>query len=662
MTDGDSTELYAIVGAQRDCGATRRRRARRVLWYASATMTALWIASPAPAALAGKTPKPVTLKVNTTTDSAGTLHGKKLCGKKAGQCSLRAAVEEADKPKPGKAYTIVVPAGEYVLTLGPLAVTQGTAAIDGAGAASTAISGGGASQVLTVSPGAHLSTQSLTLTEGASEEPGGALENRGTTTILDSVVSKSSGGEGGGIYNASGATLEIRQSTLTEDSTEEGHFYGEEQEEGGNGGNGGAIANAGSLTVEGGAISSSYAGRGAFSNGNGGGTGGTGGGIFNTGNATLTDVTVESDFAGSGGLGYNEPSGAGGGGGGVYNQGGTMTVNLGVFAGDSSGAAGYNLTDPEGRAPGDGGGIDNAQGTVHVQGTSFTADTGGLGRFSTGGSGGAISNAAHLTVTGATFNSNSGGTGGYGGTGGNGGAIYNTGSGSVTTSSFLHDTAGVGGESLPGGAGGAVFNTGTLEVSASTLAFECGGRRWRGWRTRSRTGRTRRLGRLRRRGREHRHAHDAQQHRVWEHLRRRRRRRPRQRSSRRPREHRRHPRDRRSGHAALRHDRLGCGRPEDSRGRGDAERHDRRVEHERRELRRHDRRGIGLQPGQRRVLWPLARHRQVRCRQPGLGPLAANGGPTETLAPLAGSPAIDAGGTAAQRMPVGRPARLRPAG
>jgi hypothetical protein len=446
-----------------------------LLSYGSATLTVLWIALPIPASLAKKPPKPVKLKVNTTTDSAGVLHGKKLCGKKAGQCSLRAAVEEADKPKPGKTYAILLPAGDYVLTLGPLAITQGSVVIEGAGSASTAISGGGTSQILTVAAGADLSIQSVTLTEGAGEEPGGALENRGAARVLDSVVSRSSGGEGGGIYNASGATLEIQESTLTEDSTDEGRFYGEELEQGGNGGDGGAIANAGTLTIKGGAISASYAGRGAFSNGNGGGTGGNGGGIFNTGTAALTNVSLESDFAGSGGLGYNEPSGAGGGGGGIYNQGGTVTVNGGAFTGNSSGAAGYNLTDPEGRAPGDGGGIDNVQGTAHIQGTSFTANAGGLGRFTTGGSGGAIANSANLTVAGATFEGNTAGTGGYGGTGGNGAALYNTGSGSVTTSSFLHNTAGLGGESLPGGAGGAVFNTGTLEVNASTLAFDAAG-------------------------------------------------------------------------------------------------------------------------------------------------------------------------------------------
>ena len=38
--------------------------------------------------------------------------------------------------------------------------------------------------------------------------------------------------------------------------------------------------------------------------------------------------------------------------------------------------------------------------------------------------------------------------------------------------------------------------------------------------------------------------------------------------------------------------------------------------------------------------------------EPGLGPLAASGGPTQTLALLPGSPAIDAGGTSASGCPA----------
>ena len=215
---------------------------------AIATM-ALWAVVLTPAALAKKPPKPISLTVNTTADGVGTLHGKRLCGKKAGQCTLRAAVEEADKEKAGSTVVIHVKAGTYALSLGVLAITANTVTIEGAGLATTTVSAGGTSQVLSAAAGTHVTVQAITLTEGVGGTvPGGGFENSGSAKVLDAAVSKSSGAEGGGIYNAAGATLELQESTVTENFGTEGYFYGEEFEEGGNGGNGGGIANAGTLT------------------------------------------------------------------------------------------------------------------------------------------------------------------------------------------------------------------------------------------------------------------------------------------------------------------------------------------------------------------------------------------------------------------------------
>ncbi len=234
-------------------GITIRRAPRLMGAVAVATVCA---AALSPASFAKKPPKPISLTVNTTADGAGTLHGKRLCGKKAGQCTLRAAVEEADKEKAGSTVVIHVKAGTYALSLGVLAITANTVTIEGAGAATTTVSAGGISQVLSAAAGTHVTVQGITLTEGlGGTVPGGGFENSGSAKVLDAVVSKSSGAEGGGIYNGPGATLELQESTVTENFGTEGYFHGEEFEEGGNGGNGGGIANAGTLVVTGGTIS-----------------------------------------------------------------------------------------------------------------------------------------------------------------------------------------------------------------------------------------------------------------------------------------------------------------------------------------------------------------------------------------------------------------------
>ena len=107
------------------------------------------------------------------------------------------------------------------------------------------------------------------------------------------------------------------------------------------------------------------------------------------------------------------------------------------------------------RSQADGGAIDNA-GTLAVSGSTF------VGNFAS--SGGSIYNTGTLTVSGSSF------TGGEayqyeGYEGGYGGAIYNSGTFAVSTSAF------VGGEAnaVFDEYGGSIYNTGTGTVSASTF-------------------------------------------------------------------------------------------------------------------------------------------------------------------------------------------------
>jgi hypothetical protein len=81
------------------------------------------------------------------------------------------------------------------------------------------------------------------------------------------------------------------------------------------------------------------------------------------------------------------------------------------------------------------------------------------------GDGGAINNDGTLIVTNCTFLRNVASS--YGGTGIGGGAIFNSGALTVTNSTFSDNRAG---SAYKGGSGGAIFNSGVLTVTTSTFS------------------------------------------------------------------------------------------------------------------------------------------------------------------------------------------------
>ena len=80
-----------------------------------------------------------TFTVNTTTDAKDANPGDGVCATAAGQCSLRAAIEEADAL--GGADTVSVPAGTYTLTTEVPLIIFGDLTLTGAGQGSTIIQG-----------------------------------------------------------------------------------------------------------------------------------------------------------------------------------------------------------------------------------------------------------------------------------------------------------------------------------------------------------------------------------------------------------------------------------------------------------------------------------------------------------------------------------------
>jgi hypothetical protein len=251
-------------------------------------------------------------------------------------------------------------------------------------------------------------------------EAGGGIDNLGTLTVRDAVVtgnhaasggpsvtdshfcflncvarvgdSAGSGGAGGGIYN--GDKLTIVDSTISHNTGGAGGSGtdgvsgtgtqagpGSDGGGGGHGGHGGGVYsdNGALLTITGSTISDNAAGVGggggsgsdATASGDdgggagGAGNGGDGGGIYSLGAVTMSATTVDRDASGQGGL-----SGGNG-------------------AGDGSGFAGPLAVNG---GDGNGGGVELAAGSSHIVDATIVADvTGGATPQGGGASGGGIS-------------------------------------------------------------------------------------------------------------------------------------------------------------------------------------------------------------------------------------------------------------------------------
>ncbi|MEC3915762.1 CSLREA domain-containing protein [Nocardia sp. CDC160] len=175
----------------------------------------------------------MTFVVTTTADGAAADPLAGECRTRAGECTLRAAVQAADV-RPGS--TIVVPPGHYLLTIAPnllntegpvvdptsgdLDVTADTTII-GAGQAETVIDGGHRDRVLVTT--AHVSISGLTVTGGNAAEHeiplydtgGGGIANSGKLRLDHVTVTGNAADYGGGIFNIPIADLVMTDSIIT---------------------------------------------------------------------------------------------------------------------------------------------------------------------------------------------------------------------------------------------------------------------------------------------------------------------------------------------------------------------------------------------------------------------------------------------------------------
>jgi hypothetical protein len=113
--------------------------------------------------------------------------------------------------------------GTLTLTSGQLAIDR-SVTVDASAAAPVTISGGDVSRVVQVDPGAVVSMNDVVIRDGAGAPQGGGILNSGTLNLTRVVVTdnvQTAAGPadfqlgGGGIYNGDGATLNLTDSTVS---------------------------------------------------------------------------------------------------------------------------------------------------------------------------------------------------------------------------------------------------------------------------------------------------------------------------------------------------------------------------------------------------------------------------------------------------------------
>jgi CSLREA domain-containing protein len=189
----------------------RRLRARSRIWGpVVAAVAAALIALAVPNAASTQT-IPGLLNVTTTKDGND--------GECTRDCTLREAVALTTEGQP-----VLLPAGVYKLTQGPLPIVNSNTTIYGAGfgsqqsagARTTIIDGNNADRVVTVSPGGSVVFAGVTLTGGRAASGGGAFVSAASQMFLYNsfVRGNVATGRGGGITAA--GTLYLVQSTVSD--------------------------------------------------------------------------------------------------------------------------------------------------------------------------------------------------------------------------------------------------------------------------------------------------------------------------------------------------------------------------------------------------------------------------------------------------------------
>lgn len=393
----------------------------------------------------------------------------------SGPGTLRAAVEFANTNVAGTDITFdpALAGQTIVLTSGELLLTNSASLDASALSGGIAISGNHNSRILFMLF-ATATLDSLTLTNGNDAVWGGGIFFRGTLTLNNCTLTGNTAGQNGGcIYSFSSSLLTLNNCILSGNSTTDAGY-----------GDGAGIYNSfGTVKLNNSTLSNNAAaksGGGVYSlvgtltlnnsNLTGNSAARSGGGIYvydhstsYSGTVTLDNSTLTGNSApyGGGGIYIDSPSDISprtvtvnnctlsgntatdvnyGSGGGIYND-GTLTINSSTFAGNTAtdGSCIYN----------------NTRGSIILNNSTLSGNSGSPGYHGGGG----IYNDGDITVSNSIFSGNSTHYLAFGG-----GGIYNDANGSIV----LNDSTLTG--NTTGLTGGGIYNGGTLTINSSTLS------------------------------------------------------------------------------------------------------------------------------------------------------------------------------------------------
>ncbi len=388
-----------------------------------------------------------TFTVNSLGDTPDAIPGNGLCADAGGQCTLRAALDEANVSQDPDTINFSV-TGTINLT-GPLPIIGTNLTVNGPGSSQLTVrrNTGGDYRILALGNNSTVNISGLTITNGKTADaatpgqtaqPGAGISSVGNLTLTDVVVTGNRTGNG---------------------ATDVSSF-------GGWGGFGAGISAGGRLTLINVTISNNITGNGAT--GTFGGSGGSGAGIaFGGFELTMTNCTVTGNTTGNGAAGTNggASGGNGGAGGGIQIFGGTAALTNVVISGNATGDG------ISGSSGGEGGGIALFTGIVstlvNVTVSNNTTGDGGGGTAGQGGRGAGIANHGTMTVRNSLINGNVTGTAGatLGDSGGIGGGIFN---GAVTD--LVNTTISGNRTSGSNAPGGGFYNNGsTVTITNCTI-------------------------------------------------------------------------------------------------------------------------------------------------------------------------------------------------
>jgi len=314
--------------------------------------------------------------VDSPADVADANPGDGVCDSGSGDCTLRAAIEEANAL--AGTDTITLLANTYTLTLGTELTISTDLILNGAGSGDTIIqaatsSADATSRVFNIT-GGTVAISGVTIQNGKPSDAGGGILNSGSLTLTNTTVTDNTGSSGGGIYNF--WTLTLSNSTI---SGNKSNFDG-----------GGIYNGEGTVTLTDSTVRDN---SGTF-----------GGGIRNTAILILTNSTIIGNTAYSGGGISNSFSGtvfvtsstitsntAGEDAGGILNSSGPLTLTNSTVSGNSAGDDGggiysgnfgtVTLTNStvSGNTATDGGGIYIFMGTAELTNTIVALNLAGSG-------------------------------------------------------------------------------------------------------------------------------------------------------------------------------------------------------------------------------------------------------------------------------------------